>query len=98
MSDTTWKATERRVARRFGSQRSGPRGQGVPDVITGKYSIEVKTRKRLPDWLQDALDQAERNALPDTLPVVVLHEIGRRSEHDWVLMDMKTFERLNSLR
>jgi len=93
MSDTTWKATERRVARRFGSQRSGPRGQGVPDVITGKYSIEVKTRKRLPDWLREALDQATRNAVPDTLPIVILHEVGQRGERDWVVMEMGVFEK-----
>ena len=93
MSDTTWKATERRVARRFGSQRSGPRGQGVPDVITGKYSIEVKTRKRLPTWLRAALDQATRNALPDTLPIVILHEVGQRGERDWVVMEMGVFEK-----
>ncbi len=63
-------------------------------MVTGKYSIEVKVRKRLPNWIWDALGQARRNAVPDTLPVVILHEIGQRSEHDWVLMDMKTFESL----
>jgi len=93
MPDKTWKAAERRVARRFGSQRSGPRGQGVPDVITGKYSIEVKTRKRLPDWLREALDQATRNAVPDTLPIVILHEVGQRGERDWVVMEMGVFEK-----
>lgn len=93
MSDTTWKASERRIARRFGSQRSGPRGQGVPDVITGKYSIEVKTRKRLPVWLREALDQATRNAVPDTLPIVILHEVGQRGERDWVVMEMGVFEK-----
>ncbi len=96
MPDRTWKAAERRIARRFGSQRSGPRGEGVPDVVTDKYSIEVKTRKRLPGWLHDALDQATRNALPDTLPIVILHEIGQRCERDWVLMEMNVFERLDN--
>lgn len=91
MPDKTWKAAERRVARRFGSQRTGPAGRNLPDIITGDLSIEVKTRKALPAWLHEALAQAERNAQPETLPVVVLHQVGDRYDDDVVVMSMKSF-------
>lgn len=94
MPNKTWKAAERHIARRFGTQRSGPSGRNIPDVVTGALSIEVKTRRSLPAWLHDALAQAERNARPDTLAVVVLHQIGSRYDDDIVVMSMESFAQL----
>jgi hypothetical protein len=37
-------------------------------------SIEVKHRKKLPDWLKDAMDQAQESNPGNQLPVVILHE------------------------
>jgi len=82
---------ERRVAARFGTQRTGPQGRNTPDVVTSDLSIEVKTRRSLPAWLHDALAQAERNAQLGTLPVVVLHQVGTRYDDDMIVMSMKSF-------
>lgn len=81
MPDATWKHCEREIAKRFGTDREGPRGVNCPDVVSESYAIEVKHRKRLPLWLTDAIEQAQRNAdahCPDKLAVVVLHERGGR--------------------
>ena len=75
MPDRTWKAAERRIAAMLGGLRVGPSGTNTPDVTTSILAVEVKTRKSLPAWLKNALDQAERNA-GGKLPVVVLHEKG----------------------
>ena len=91
MPDKTWKMAERRVAARFGTQRTGPQGRNTPDVVTSDLSIEVKTRKALPAWLHEALAQSERNAQPGTLPVVVLHQVGTRYDDDMIVMSMKSF-------
>ena len=94
----TWKAVERKVAKEFGTQRTGPQGRAVPDVITGQYSIEVKTRKTLPAWLHEAMGQAERNAVEGTEPVVVLHQIGQRHDDDMVVISFKVFKAINEGR
>ena len=94
MPDKTWKAVERRIARQFGTERTGPQGRAVSDVITGEFSIEVKTRKLIPLWLHAAMDQAERNAVENTMPVVVLHQVGQRSDHDLVVMSLAMFRKL----
>jgi len=91
MPDKTWKMAERRVAARFGTQRTGPQGRNTPDVVTSDLSIEVKTRRSLPAWLHEALAQAERNAQLGTLPVVVLHQVGTRYDDDMIVMSMKSF-------
>lgn len=98
MPDKTWKASERKIAHSLGTQRTGPQGRAVPDVITGQYSIEVKTRKTLPAWLHEARRQAERNAVEGTEPVVILHQIGQRHDDDLVMMSFKVFKAINEGR
>ena len=60
MTDRPWKQTERAIARRLGGRRLGPTGRHGPDVTSDWLQAEVKTRKRLPVWLLDALEQAWR--------------------------------------
>lgn len=67
--NTTWKQCEREVARRLGGFRVGCTGEAAPDVQTPWCSVEVKTRKRLPKWLLEAMAQAVANAAPGTLPL-----------------------------
>ena len=50
------------IARALDGQRLPNNGQAQPDVIAGHLAVEVKCRE-LPQWLQDALSQAQRNAL-----------------------------------
>lgn len=87
----TWKATERRVARRLGGQRTGNRGIAAPDVTTTWASVEVKHRATLPAWLLAAMRQAEGAAIFGQLPVVVLHQLGERSDKDLVVLRLGDF-------
>ena len=50
------------IARALDGQRLPNNGQAQPDVIAGHLAVEVKCCE-LPQWLQDALSQAQRNAL-----------------------------------
>ena len=87
----TWKATERAVARALGGERLGPTGLAQPDVVAGPFSVECKHRKTLPAWLLGAMRQAETNAAPGSLALVVLHESARRHENDLVVLRLGAF-------
>lgn len=91
---TAWKRTERAVAKALGGKRTSKMGLGAnaPDVETDAWSIEVKHRDQLPQWLTEALAQAVRNASDGKLPLVVLHESGRRHADDLVLLRLGDFE------
>ena len=88
----TWKAHERRMAKRLGGKRNGNRGTAAADVETGWASIECKHRKQLPAWLHDAMRQAVAAARPGQLPVVILHQLHQRSDNDFVVIRMSDFE------
>ena len=70
---------ERQVADRLNGRRLGNTGQSTPDVVSccGGYIVlgEVKHRRRLPDWLKNALIQAECHVEDDQLAIAVLHEL-----------------------
>ncbi len=60
-----WKDCERRIAEVLGGVRvpvSGRQRDHAPDVEHSTLAIEVKSRKRLPNWLEDALRLAEASA------------------------------------
>jgi hypothetical protein len=78
----TWKEHERRTARRLSGIRNGNRGTATSDVTAGRYAVECKSRKALPAWLLDALNQAARNAGEGQIGIVVLHQVGQRSDND----------------
>ena len=72
-----WKACERRIAELLGGKRvpvSGRTRGDCPDVEHDALSIEVKSRKSLPAWLLDALNQAQAASKNGKIPVVVLHQ------------------------
>ena len=94
MTDKTWKAVEREIARRLGGHRVGCTGKATVDVVSDWLTIEVKTRKALPIWLLDALDQAARASDDGRLPVVILHQTGQRHDGDLVIMRLGDFEEL----
>jgi hypothetical protein len=76
-----WKACERRIAELLGGKRvpvSGRTRGDCPDVEHPTLSIECKSRKKLPAWIEDAMRQAEASAKDGQLPVAVLHQDGRR--------------------
>lgn len=88
----TWKAHERRMAKRLGGKRNGNRGTAAADVETGWASIECKHRKQLPAWLHDAMRQAQAAAQPGQLPVVILHQLHQRSDNDFVVIRFSDFK------
>ncbi len=94
MTDKRWKATERRIAALLGGRRVPVSGRGrgdQPDVAHPWLAIEVKDRTTLPGWLLDALDQAERSATAEQLPVAVLHRAGDRHDHALVVLRLADF-------
>lgn len=94
MADTAWKKAERQVAKRFGTEREGPMGEYWPDAISKSYAIEVKNRDELPQWLHDAMDQAERNArlrAPDKLAILALHQRYQDYDKCFVVVRLADF-------
>lgn len=87
----TWKSAERAVARILGGRRLGPGGDRA-DVRSRWLCVEVKHRKSLPEWLHEALHQAQGYAGPGQLPVAVLHEEGTHYMDSIVCMSLRDFE------
>jgi hypothetical protein len=93
VTEKAWKYAERRVAALLGGARVPVSGRGrgdAPDVHHPDLSIEVKSRKTLPAWLEDALKQAEASARDGQLPVAVLH--GRRRRYGDALVVLRASE------
>ena len=89
-----WKSCERRIADILGGQRvpvSGRSRGDCPDIRHPSLSIECKSRKKLPVWIEDALQQAEASAEDGQLPVVILHQDGRRYIDSLVVLRLKDF-------
>jgi len=89
MSAGRWKRHEREIAAILGGVRPPNNGKGQPDLLTDELAVQVKTRKALPGWLHDAIDQAARDADAGRLPVVVLAEAsqGRRTRR-YLVVDL----------
>lgn len=92
---TTWKAVERAIAAKLGGERvpiTGRQRGSAPDIAHEWLGVEVKHRKRLPDWMHDAMAQAV--ACSDNewkLPIVVLHEKNQRHDDDYVVVRLGDF-------
>ena len=89
-----WKTAERHIAKLLGGRRvpvSGRSRGDVSDIDHECLSIEVKSRKRLPAWLEDALRQAEASARNGQLPVAVLHANGSRYLDALVVVRLEDF-------
>ena len=87
-----WKACERKVAALLGGTRIpvSRRGRGhSPDIHHERLSIEVKSRRKLPTWLEDAMRQAEACARDGQLPLIVLHQDGQRYQDALIVMRLK---------
>ena len=56
MADKSWKAFERRIAKRVGGRRIPVTGErDGADVIAGPFVYQAKLRRGLPSYLQDWL-------------------------------------------
>ena len=89
-----WKACERKIAALLGGERVPVSGRGrgySPDIRHERLSIEVKSRKKLPAWVEDAMKQAEASAKDEQLPIVALHQDGRRYADSLVVLRFEDF-------
>ena len=87
---TTWKHCERMIAKLLGGERTGCNGESRRDGEHDRWSVEVKHRKILPEWLHSAMRQAELEA-EHRVPIVVLHEKGLTYETSYVIIRMDDF-------
>jgi len=92
MTDKTWKQVERAIAVRLNGRRQGAVGRRGPDVLSDWLAVEVKHRRRLPQWLKTALTQARCGAGERLLAIVVLHEAGQRHADDLVVLRLGDFQ------
>ena len=89
-----WKACERRIAEILGGVRvpvSGRQRGATPDIEHSELSIEVKSRKSLPAWLLDALEQAQAASKNGELPVAVLHQDRKPYRDALVVVRLEDF-------
>lgn len=94
MADKAWKRTERRIAELLGGERvpiTGRQRGSAPDVKHGWLSIEVKHRNVVPNWLHEAMDQAQLSKRGDQLPIVVLHQCGCGHLDDYCIIRLGDF-------
>jgi hypothetical protein len=92
-----WKACERKIAELLGGTRvpvSGRARGEAPDIEHPVFSVEVKSRAKLPAWIEDAMRQAESCAREGKIPVVVLHEAGCRYADAVVMCRLSKFVEL----
>jgi Holliday junction resolvase len=86
------KACERCIAELLGGRRvpvSGRTRGDCPDVEHSTLSIECKSRKKLPAWIEDAIEQAEACARDGQLPLMVLHQDGQRYQNALIVTRLR---------
>jgi hypothetical protein len=88
------KRAERAVATMLGGKRVGI--MGGEDVQHEVYSIEVKSRKShsVFSWFRQCIN----NNKDKKIPMLVLHEHGKRHENDLVCLSMKDFIEVTSAK
>lgn len=89
MADKTWKSAERKIAKLLGGERepvSGRQRGYKADVAHDTLSIEVKHWQKLPNWLHDAMAQAEASKKGKQFPAVILHEKGMDYEDCFTIL------------
>ena len=94
MTDKAWKSCERRAAKYIGGERvpiTGRQRGSAPDIAHPWLSVEVKYRKKLPDWIKDAMSQAKASQVGQQLPVVILCEKGEEMGRAWILCELHEF-------
>lgn len=94
---TLWKSVERKIAGFLGGVRvpiTGRQRGSAPDIEHPRWSIEVKERQTLPDWLLDAMAQADAANNGDKISVAILHKKGNVFQNDLVVMRLKDLKEI----
>jgi hypothetical protein len=89
MADKSWKAVERWMCALLGGTRDWEHGPECKD--TGMFAAEVKYRKKIPNWLEEMVVQAERLANDNQLPFVALFEHHRPRMDALVIIRLQDF-------
>ena len=86
MPEKLWKTVERRICKKHGGKRRGVTGKGESDCIHPWRGIEIKCRKKIPQYLRTWMEQAVVNAEAGKLPLVHWHEPSTLDADDIVFM------------
>ncbi len=94
----SWKEVEKRLTLWYNETHApatrmstGMRGEAVEDINwANRFSIEVKTRKKIPKYIKKWLLQTVRNS-GTRYGIVHWHQDGIHAENDIVLMGAETF-------
>lgn len=89
---TTWKAVELKIASLLGGKRipvSGRARGDSPDIAHDFFSVEVKHRESLPEWIADAMNQAkESDKDGGKYPLVILHEKNQKFTESYAVLSL----------
>ena len=85
------KRHERAVVKLLGGMRTGV--LGGEDIYHSKFSIECKSRQKIPKWFAKMWEQTLRNC-KDKIPILVLHELHKQQLDDLVVISMRDFLKL----
>ena len=91
---TAWKDNERMIAKYIGGERvpvSGRARGDQPDIKHPWMSIEVKLRMRIPSWIKNGIDQAEKSKVGHQMPVLIIREKGQRVDDALICVRLKDF-------
>ena len=81
-----WKAHEHYWAGLHETKRTGPRGEGLPDLLDAPLAVECKSQQRRALRRAD-LKQAKENAnAQGKLWALILHEVGAKRLDDIVVL------------
>jgi len=81
---------ERYIAKVFDGMRTGV--LGGEDILHPIYSIECKSREKLPKWFSKFWEQTMYNCKEGKVPLLVIHVTNARHDDDFVIMRLKDFE------
>ena len=77
------------IAKALGGKRTGV--LGGEDIFHHIYSIECKSREKLPKWFSDFWKQTLANCEEDKVPLLIIHETNKRHDDDYVVMRLEDF-------
>ena len=90
MPKAPWRAKQEEIASVFDGTRHPLRTKGAPDIESSEFVVELRVRKKLPRFLDDAVQRARRSAGDRRAGILVLQELD--SSHALVVMDLVDFK------
>ena len=94
MTDEAWKRWERKIAKYINGERipiTGRQRGDVPDIRHAWLTPEIKSRKKLPNWLFEARAQSEAAVRGVHLPVQIYVEKNMKVGDAFIVMRLSDF-------